>query len=84
MPGREDRPITALDPGLPPLPGNVDDLRTAWREACAEMRDAYGRWRLCGEAASGDEFTAYVAAADREAAAADVLARHASGAARAR
>jgi hypothetical protein len=70
--------MTALDPGLPPIGGDVDDLRVAWRETCAEMRRAYQRWRLRGPAGSGDEFAAYVAAADREAAAADVLARHAA------
>jgi hypothetical protein len=76
--------MTALDPGLPPLGGNVDDLRTAWRETCAELRGAYERWRLCGPAGGGDEFAAYVAAAEREAAAANVLARHTSGDAHAR
>jgi hypothetical protein len=71
--------MTALDPGLPPLGGNVEDLRAAWRDACEEMRRAYLRWRVRGPAGAGDAFTAYVAAADREAAAADMLARHAAG-----
>jgi hypothetical protein len=75
--------MTALDPGLPPWEADIDELRTAWREACAEMRGAYRRWRLRGPAGSGDEFAAYVAAADREAAAAAVLARHAAVAPRA-
>jgi len=71
--------MTAFDPGFPPLGGDVEALTAAWREACEEMRHAYLRWRVRGAAGAGDEFAAYVAAADREAVAADVLARHAVG-----
>jgi hypothetical protein len=57
-----------------------EDLRMAWRDACADLRVAYHEWRQQGEdrAARGDAFAAYVAAADREAAAAEALARRAA------
>jgi len=56
-----------------------DDLRAAWREACNDVRCAYDAWRTEGPAGSADRFAVYVAAADREAAAAEVLARYAPG-----
>jgi hypothetical protein len=51
-----------------------DDLRLAWREACSEVRLAYLTWREAGPAHAAAAFAAYVAAADREAAAAERLA----------
>jgi len=58
---------------------DVEDLRAAWRDACSDLRVAYHAWREHGWRGGADAFAAYVAAADREAAAADVLARHALG-----
>jgi hypothetical protein len=52
----------------------LDDLRLAWREACGDVRLAYLSWREAGPASTAAAFAAYVAAADREAAAADRLA----------
>ena len=59
------------------LPEVVDDAIEAyvsWREACGDARDAYGRW---SEAAKPERMLAscaYVAALDREEAAAGVYA----------
>ena len=52
----------------------LDDLRLAWREACWDVRLAWLSWREAGPARAAAAFAAYVAAADREAAAADRLA----------
>jgi len=59
--------------------GDPEDLRMAWRDACADLRVAYHDWRQQGDdrRARGEAFVAYLAAADREAAAAEALARHA-------
>lgn len=62
---------------FPPPHTDVEDLRMAWRDACADLRVAYHAWRQQGPTGGGDAFAAYVAAADREAAAADTFARHA-------
>jgi hypothetical protein len=51
------------------------DLRVAWREACLDLRVAYHHWRDGERSARAEAFAAYVAAADREAAAAKALAR---------
>jgi hypothetical protein len=56
-----------------------ENLRMAWRDACADLRVAYYAWcegGIGGHAA--EAFAAYVAAADREAAAADAFARSAA------
>jgi hypothetical protein len=56
-----------------------EELRMAWRDACADVRVAYYAW--CESGADGraaEAFTAYVAAADREAAAAEAFARGAA------
>jgi hypothetical protein len=47
------------------------ELYVAWRDATAQADDAYAAWR---EAPGPDEYAAYVAATDREEAAADHLA----------
>ena len=52
-------------------------LRTAWREACAELRLAYSTWVAAGPAGR-EAFGAYLEAFEREAQAADQLARHAA------
>jgi hypothetical protein len=53
------------------------DLRMAWRDACTDLRVAYHTWREGPTDERAAAFTAYVAAADREEAAADALARRA-------
>jgi hypothetical protein len=51
----------------------------AWRDACADLRVAYYAWCEGGNGGhAGEAFAAYVAAADREAAAADAFARSAA------
>jgi hypothetical protein len=54
-----------------------ENLRMAWRDACTDVRVAYHTWREGPTGGRADAFTAYVAAADREAAAAGALARRA-------
>jgi hypothetical protein len=56
----------------------TNDLRLAWREACSDVRIAYLTWREARSARAGEAFAAYVVAADREAAAAEIFRRHAS------
>ena len=51
-------------------------LRTAWREACVDVRLAYSSWVEAGPAACREAFALYLAAFEREAQAADQLARH--------
>jgi hypothetical protein len=68
-----------VDPFVFQLPSReresrLDDLRLAWRDACSDARLAYLSWREAGPARAAAAFAAYVAATDREAAAADRLA----------
>lgn len=69
------------DPFVLQLPSHererrVEDLRMAWREACADLRLAYLDWHDAGVAHTRDTFAAYVAAVDRESAAAEAFSRH--------
>jgi hypothetical protein len=69
------------DPFVVQLPSHerdrrMQDLRTAWREACVDLRLAYLDWREARAAHTHDAFAAYVAAVDRESAAAEVFCRH--------
>jgi hypothetical protein len=71
------------DPFIFQLPSRLresraQDLRLAWREACSEARFAYLCWLNSGPTRAGEAFGAYVAAADREATAAESFRRHAS------
>ena len=68
------------DPFVVQLPsrarqGRIDDLRLAWRDACSDVRLAYLSWSEARPARAREAFAAYVAAADREAAAAEVFRR---------
>jgi hypothetical protein len=56
-----------------------EDLRMAWRDACADLRLAYLAWQEAAPTHGRDAFAVYVAAADRETAAADSLLRHTTG-----
>jgi hypothetical protein len=63
------------DPFEPELPSRrrasrIEELRMAWRDACADLRLAYVAWLEAGSAHKGAAFTAHLAASDREAAAA--------------
>jgi hypothetical protein len=53
----------------------VEDLRMAWRDACADARLAYLTWRETLPARRPEAYSVYVAAADREATAADTYSR---------
>jgi hypothetical protein len=68
------------DPFVRALPsrvraGRIEELRLAWRDACSDARLAYLSWLEATPARAGEAFAAYVAAADREAAAADFFRR---------
>jgi hypothetical protein len=54
---------------------DVDDVRMAWRDACDDLRLAHHAWRESSRADRRDAFYAVVAAADREAIAAETLSR---------
>jgi hypothetical protein len=60
----------------PPLPHGLDGqaLLEAWRDAFADALDAYRAWRDAPRDGASEAFTVYVAADDREAAAAAALA----------
>jgi hypothetical protein len=60
----------------PPPPGaDGEALLDAWRDACEDARLAYRAWRRSSRYRSAEAFAVYVAADDREGAAADALAR---------
>jgi hypothetical protein len=68
------------DPFVRALPsrvraGRIEELRLTWRDACSDARLAYMDWREATPACAGEAFAAYVAAADREAAAAEFFRR---------
>jgi hypothetical protein len=61
--------------GWPPAACDVEDLWSAWRDACDDLRLAHEAWR---DSVADDRREAYavvVAAADREAVAAETLSR---------
>jgi hypothetical protein len=62
--------------GLARLSSDLEDLRTAWRDACDDLRLAHAAWRSAGAEHSAEAFWVVVATADREAAAAEVLRLH--------
>jgi hypothetical protein len=69
-----DAELELLSP--PPPPGaDGEALLDAWRDAADDALAAYRAWRAASRYRAGETFTVYVAAADREAAAADALAR---------
>lgn len=61
--------------------GQVELLWEAWELAREDVDDAYLRWCSAGRGDRADAYCAYVAAADREAAAEDFVRAQASGAA---
>ena len=60
----------ALHPGIDP-----EDLWDAWRAACDDVRTAYNAWCTAPTAEAADRYCGFVAAADREEAAAAALKR---------
>jgi hypothetical protein len=69
------------DPFVVQLPSRererrVEELRMAWRDACGDLRLAYLAWRDAGSTHARDAFAVYVAAVDRESAAAEGFSRH--------
>ena len=67
------------DPFVFQLPSRLresraQDLRLAWREACSDVRLAYLTWCEAIPIRAGHAFAAYVAAVDREAKAAEIMA----------
>ncbi len=60
------RPLQAPDAG-------GDDPVAAWRDASHEATRAYERWRDAAPEDRSESYCVYLAAADREGAAADVL-----------
>jgi hypothetical protein len=68
----------AVDGGTPDLLAVRDEeLRAAWRDACADLAETYDTWRDAGTAGC-ERYWAVVAAIDREEAAAAVLASRAT------
>jgi hypothetical protein len=61
--------------GWPPEPCDVEDLWMAWRDACDDLRQAHCAWRESARAGRRDAYFVVVAAADREAIAAETLSR---------
>jgi hypothetical protein len=54
-------------------PGEVETLREAWELACEDADDACEAWFAAAERDRATAYHAYVAASDREAAAAQLL-----------
>jgi hypothetical protein len=65
----------SLEPVGPPEACDIEDLWTAWRDACHDLRLAHRAWRESAQAGRRDAYFVLVAAADREAIAADTLSR---------
>jgi hypothetical protein len=53
----------------------LEQVKIAWRDACEDLQEAYDAWCRALPERCREGYTVVVAAADREAAAADALAR---------
>ena len=60
--------------GFPPADVDIEDLRMAWRDAADDARDAYQRWSEAAYEQTRMAYAVYLAAAERETVAANVLA----------
>jgi hypothetical protein len=69
--------VTLLLLKFPPPHADIEDLKVAWREAAEDMRLAYAAWCDADRDGARDAYTVFLAAADREAIAADHV-RHAA------
>ena len=59
----------------PPAACDAEDLWTAWRDACDDLRLAHRAWRDAAETCRREAYFVVVAAADREAVAGETLRR---------
>jgi hypothetical protein len=71
--------VTLLSTRYPPPSADVNDLKVAWREAAEDTRLAYQAWCEADRGGARDAYVVFVAAADREAVAADCVSRLARG-----
>jgi hypothetical protein len=71
--------VTLLSTRFPPATADIDDLTLAWREAAEDGRLAYRAWCEAGRSTAHDAYVVFVAAADREAVAADCVSRATRG-----
>ena len=71
--------MTLLSTRYPPPRADVGDLKVAWREAAADARLAYQAWCEADRGDARDAYIVFVAAADREAVAADCVSQLAGG-----
>jgi hypothetical protein len=60
---------------FPPANADLEDLCTAWLDAAEETRVAYRAWCDADRESAADAYAVFVAASDREAAAADCAMR---------
>lgn len=74
MSAEQDAFLPTMD--LPLVNLQAEDLWTAWRDACEDLRDAHRAWCEVSRGDGADAYVVLVAAADREASAADALWRH--------
>jgi hypothetical protein len=58
----------------------VRDVQVAWRAAALDVKNAYSAWCDAERERAGDAYAVFVAAIDREAAAAEAVSRAAGGA----
>lgn len=65
----------SLEPAWPPAACDIEDVWMAWRDACDDLRLAHHAWRESARDVRRDAYVVVVAAADREAIAAETLSR---------
>lgn len=58
-----------------PTPADVDAVFAAWRRAAREMQEAWRAWCTAAAEGAADAYAVYLAAADRETVAGEVLER---------
>ena len=59
-----------------PTAADVEELRAAWRDAAGEAGQAWHQWCRANQDEAFDAYVTYVAAADRETVAAEMLRRY--------
>jgi hypothetical protein len=74
MSGVLDRSAELASPAPPPG-ADAEALLDAWRDACMDARIAYRAWNTASRYRSDEAYAVFTAADEREAAAADALAR---------
>jgi DNA-binding IclR family transcriptional regulator len=63
-----------IDAPLTHVSGDTEELWTAWRDACEDLRECQYAWFNASVESRGDAHAVAVAAADRESVAAQLLA----------